>query len=93
MINHKGKTKEVMSEVGRDIKLELDQESEKLIRKVLSKTKINILGEELGGEIDDDLCWVIDPIDGTANYFRGLDQCCVSIALNAGWYSFNWCDI
>ena len=81
LINHKEKTKEVLSEVGRDIKLELDQESEKLIRKVLSKTKINILGEELGGEIDDDLCWVIDPIDGTANYFRGLDQCCVSIAL------------
>ena len=25
--------------------------------------------------------WLIDPIDGTANYFRGLDECCVSIAL------------
>ena len=25
--------------------------------------------------------WVVDPIDGTANYFRGLDQCCISIAL------------
>ena len=28
--------------------------------------------------------WVIDPLDGTANYFRGLDQCCVSIALLDG---------
>ena len=26
----------------------------------------------------------IDPIDGTANYFRGLDECCVSIALMEG---------
>ena len=29
----------------------------------------------------DERYWVIDPIDGTANYFRGLDECCVSIAL------------
>ena len=28
--------------------------------------------------------WVVDPIDGTANYFRGVDQCCVSIALMEG---------
>ena len=26
----------------------------------------------------------MDPIDGTANYFRGLDQCCISIALMSG---------
>ena len=40
------------------------------------------MGEEFGGEISSkSLRWVIDPIDGTANYFRGLDQCCVSIAL------------
>ena len=25
--------------------------------------------------------WVVDPLDGTANYFRGLDQSCISIAL------------
>ena len=25
--------------------------------------------------------WVIDPIDGTANYSRGLDQCAISVAL------------
>ena len=29
------------------------------------------------------MVWVIDP-DGTANYFRGLDQCCISIALMDG---------
>ena len=28
--------------------------------------------------------WVIDPLDGTSNYFRNLDQCCVSIALLNG---------
>ena len=30
---------------------------------------------------EDGLLWVVDPLDGTSNYFRGIDQCCVSIAL------------
>jgi myo-inositol-1(or 4)-monophosphatase len=41
-----------------------------------------ILGEERGrrgGETD--ALWVIDPIDGTANYVRGLPYWCVAIAL------------
>ncbi len=70
--------------MGRDIKLEIDQTTEKLIRKDLKETNINILGEEFGGKIINGLQWVIDPLDGTANYFRGLDQCCVSIALLDG---------
>ena len=73
--------KEVYKEEGRDIKLIIDQDTEKLIRASLIGTNIPILGEEYGGEIIDERYWVIDPIDGTANYFRGLDECCVSIAL------------
>ena len=73
--------KEVHKEEGRDIKLIIDQDTEKLIRSSLQKTGIPILGEEYGGEISEEKYWVIDPIDGTANYFRGLDECCVSIAL------------
>jgi len=73
--------KEVYKEEGRDIKLIIDQDTEKLIRSSLQATDIPILGEEYGGEIADGKYWVIDPIDGTANYFRGLDECCVSIAL------------
>ncbi len=42
------------------------------------------LGEE-GGRVAGGAagapCWVIDPIDGTANYARGLPTWCVSIAL------------
>lgn len=37
------------------------------------------LGEE-GGGVPGDPCWVIDPIDGTANFARGLPHWCVSIA-------------
>ena len=42
------------------------------------------LGEEggLAGKPGvDGACWVIDPIDGTANFARGLPHWCVSIAL------------
>ncbi len=76
--------KEIHEEKGRDIKLIIDQDTEKLIRSNLQVTDIPILGEEFGGHIADAKYWVIDPIDGTANYFRGLDECCVSIALMEG---------
>ena len=29
-------------------------------------------------------CWIIDPIDGTTNYSRGLDFCAISVALKQG---------
>ena len=82
LLQNKLNEKEIYSEEGRDIKLQLDRETEELIRKKLEPTNIPILGEEFGGEGSlESERWVIDPIDGTANYFRGLDQCCVSIAL------------
>ena len=76
--------KEIHEEEGRDIKLIIDQDTEKLIRASLQVTNIQILGEEYGGDIAAGKYWVIDPIDGTANYFRGLNECCVSIALMEG---------
>ena len=85
LIENKNKTKKVLVEEGRDIKIDLDRECENLIRAELKKTNIEILGEEFGGEdFQNNTRWVIDPIDGTANYFRGIDQCCVSIALMEG---------
>lgn len=81
LIKNKLEEKEIHEEKGRDIKLIIDQDTEKLIRSNLQVTDIPILGEEFGSHIADAKYWVIDPIDGTANYFRGLDECCVSIAL------------
>jgi len=40
------------------------------------------IGEEGGGAAGE-TCWVIDPIDGTANFARGLPHWCVSIAFVA----------
>ncbi len=81
LIEQKVEPKKVESETGRDIKLELDRKTEELIRKELQVSNISVQGEELSSKMSENLRWVVDPIDGTANYFRGLDQCCVSIAL------------
>ena len=80
---NKNLDKEIYLEKGRDIKLEIDRNSEKIIYEELKGTKISFLGEEFGlkKKSEDGLLWVVDPLDGTSNYFRGIDQCCVSIAL------------
>ena len=38
-------------------------------------------GEETGKGRDGTLRWVLDPIDGTANFARGADRWCVSLGL------------
>lgn len=42
------------------------------------------LGEESGARGSGDAVWVIDPIDGTANFAHGMPHFCVSIAFLAG---------
>jgi myo-inositol-1(or 4)-monophosphatase len=67
-----------------DIKLELDVRSQKLIEKILRKAfpKIPLLGEEGdSGDVKAEYRWVVDPIDGTVNYFFGMPHAAVSIAL------------
>ena len=39
-----------------------------------------VLGEETGGSTDPSALWVIDPIDGTANFANGIAHFCISIA-------------
>lgn len=43
-----------------------------------------ICEEEGLQQYDREFTWVIDPIDGTANYARGIDSCCISVALKQG---------
>lgn len=42
-----------------------------------------LLGEETGGHVAASRLWVVDPIDGTANFARGIDHFCVAIAFVA----------
>ena len=68
----------------RDIKLEADVVAETLIKEIIEdESNIPILAEESGKSSENlgDIFWVIDPLDGTANYSRNIPICCVSIAL------------
>jgi myo-inositol-1(or 4)-monophosphatase len=67
-----------------DIKLELDVRCQKLIEKILRRAfpQIPLLGEEGdSGDVNSEYRWVVDPIDGTVNYFFGIPHAAVSIAL------------
>jgi myo-inositol-1(or 4)-monophosphatase len=69
----------------KDIVTDGDIKAEKYIVGALSKTGLNILTEETG-YIDNgkDLTWIIDPIDGTTQYYHGHPGWGVSIALSDG---------
>src|ERR1700730_10666092 len=58
-----------------------DREVEALIRTRLAEAFPNdgFLGEESGGAAGE-CCWVVDPIDGTNNFLRGLPLWGVSVA-------------
>ena len=68
----------------KDTKLKADIESENLIKSIItSQSSYQILSEETGKSSDDlgEIFWVVDPLDGTANYNRDIPVCCVSIGL------------
>ncbi len=40
-----------------------------------------VLGEEGGGSVDGTRLWIVDPIDGTANFARQIPHYCISLGL------------
>jgi myo-inositol-1(or 4)-monophosphatase len=67
-----------------DIQAEADLECEKLIIDTIKAAfpEHSIFSEEAGqDEIDSEYLWIIDPIDGTINFSRHIEEYCVSIAL------------
>lgn len=67
-----------------DVVTQADKESEKLIKELIKSkfSEHSFLAEEFGmTELDSDYCWVVDPLDGTANYAGRLPIFSVSIAL------------
>jgi len=63
-----------------DVLTAMDGEVERFIRAAIGERYPDdaIIGEEQGGGAGERL-WLIDPIDGTANYARGIPHYCVSI--------------
>jgi myo-inositol-1(or 4)-monophosphatase len=67
-----------------DIKLEVDVLAQDLITKILLERfpEHALYGEEgIVGDQSSDHQWVVDPLDGTVNFFYGIPHFCVSIAL------------
>jgi len=77
--------KRIIDDSGRDIKHQSDLKSERIILDILKiESPYPILTEESGvqGKIkSNSILWIVDPLDGTFNYTRGIPMCCVSIAL------------
>lgn len=70
-----------------DIKLELDVKSQTLITDMILGEFPDhaIYGEEgIAGNQASRFHWIIDPIDGTVNFFYGIPHFCISIALREG---------
>lgn len=85
--SHFGGPLNVDANEAHDIKLELDRRSQRLIESLLLGRFPGhaVLGEEgRAGDPQSPFEWIVDPIDGTVNYFYGVPHFCVSIALRRG---------
>jgi myo-inositol-1(or 4)-monophosphatase len=77
-----GPAREVREKSSGDYVTELDGRSEGAIETFLRREApdLSVVGEEMGGERSD-LFWLVDPLDGTTNFFHGLPVFGVSVAL------------
>src|SRR5438132_13066213 len=78
------KRQHVNAVAAHDIKLEIDVQAQELITKLLLEEFPGhaLYGEEgIAGDQSSEYQWVVDPLDGTVNYFYSIPHFCVSIAL------------
>lgn len=76
-------------ESARDVVSSVDLMIEQHIRDVLAESGHQVIGEEEEGDCTYPLpgtapVWIVDPIDGSANYLNGLDYFAVSVGLCRG---------
>jgi myo-inositol-1(or 4)-monophosphatase len=82
-----GNDAEVRSADGHDIKTQADIAAEAYIVDRIAPSGFPVLAEESAGMSSPNLSgmhWVVDPLDGTFNFYRGFDVCGVSVALCDG---------
>lgn len=80
---------EIVANLGKDVKLSLDRESEQRIVDLLQeRSDFSILSEERGTirgrAAEQEWRWIVDPLDGSLNYLQGIPLCCVSVGLWSG---------
>jgi myo-inositol-1(or 4)-monophosphatase len=84
LLGNKFNLNKILSSTKKDIKLQADISAETVIKDIIkSQSNLPILAEESGlsSEKISSTFWVVDPLDGTANYSRNIPICCVSIGL------------
>ena len=71
------------SDSASDVVTRLDIEVESYLAKEFTAldSSITFVGEELGGDRNVTRKWLVDPIDGTAHFIRGLPFCSTMVAL------------
>jgi len=81
---HFGSPPDVREKAPGDWVTAADLASEAAVREVLEyETGIAVFGEEFGGDRAE-TCWLVDPLDGTANFVHGLEAVGVSVGLVVG---------
>lgn len=73
----------ISAKKGGSIATEVDEEVEAFLKRELEDLipGSGFLAEESGFSQGNEFLWVIDPIDGTKNFQRGLSYFCISVAL------------
>lgn len=77
---------EITTKPDRSPVTDADKSTERAIRDHLAEMRPldSIIGEEFGNSGDSDRTWIIDPIDGTANFLRGVPIWATLISLRVG---------
>ena len=78
---------QIEKNVGREVKIRADRELNNiLIEKLYKQSSFNIVSEEDDKSIilEDKYNWILDPLDGSLNYMRGIPMYCISLALWKG---------
>ncbi|WP_157972747.1 MULTISPECIES: inositol monophosphatase family protein [Haloprofundus] len=84
-----GQIKTAETKAPQQLVTEVDRNAERAIRQRIREELGDefeddnhaLFGEEQGGTRSGDFVWIIDPLDGTTNYVRGIPHFCVSIAV------------
>ena len=83
-----GPARDVQEKASGDYVTEVDREAERAIGSLLraEAPEVAVVGEELGGQAGrrSGRFWLVDPLDGTTNFFHGLPVFAVSVALLEG---------
>jgi myo-inositol-1(or 4)-monophosphatase len=71
------------SESPGDVVTEIDQQIENYLKAELAKLmpEVMFVGEEFGGDRETSCFWLVDPIDGTGDFIRGIPFCTTMVAL------------